>query len=192
MIGMSNEKYEINLSPDQRQSLTVITRNGQSTAKKITHARILLMSDQHHPEGRWTDQQISQTLQVHVNTIARIRKRFLKEGLDPAISRKPRLNAPRANIFDGEKEAQLIAICCSPAPKGYAKWSLTLLVKELKQRGIVVQVCRETVRQALKKMNYNLGAKNATVSLKKMQPDSAPRWKTSSRFTPAKTKNSSH
>ena len=180
---MSNEKNAIHLTPKQRQELTELTRNGQAPAKKITHARILLMSDQHHPEGRWKDKQISQALNVHINTIARIRKRFVQTGVEPALNRKPRLHPARIPIFDGEKEAQLIAICCSQAPEGYARWSFSLLVKELTRRGIVTQVCRETVRQVLKKMNYNLGVKNDTASQNETQPDSVHKWKTSLRST---------
>jgi transposase len=183
MVGMTNKKYVINLTPEQREELTQITRNGNAPTKKISHARILLMSDQHHTEGRWTDQAIKKALGIHINTIARIRKRFILQGQQPALNRKQRTTPARETIFDGAKEAQLIAICCQEAPQGYARWSLSLLVTEAKKRGIVTQVCRETVRQTLKKMNYNLGVNNATASPKKMPLDSALKWKKSSKST---------
>lgn len=189
MVGMTNKKYVINLTPEQREQLTQITRNGNAPAKKISHARILLMSDQHHIEGRFPDQAIKKALGIHINTIARIRKRFILQGEQPALNRKPRTTPARESIFDGQKEAQLIAICCQEAPQGYARWSLSLLVSEAKKRGIVTQVCRETVRQTLKKMNYNLGAKNATASPKEIAHDSALKWKKSSKSTPARTTN---
>ena len=185
---MSNKKNEIHLNPTQRAELSELVRNGHAPAKKITHARILLMSDQHHPEGRWTDADISRALQTHINTVARIRKRFVNHGQALALNRKPRPTPARTPVFDGEKEAQLIAICCQQAPQGRAKWSLSLLVSELKQRGVVAEVCRETVRQTLKKMNFNLGETNVTASPKKMQPGSARRWRTSSSSTPRNTR----
>jgi transposase len=184
---MSNKKNEIHLSTTQRAELNELVRNGQAPAKKITHARILLMSDQHHPDERWTDADISRALQTHINTIARIRKRFVQHGQAPALERKPRTAPARPAIFDGEKEAQLIAICCQQAPQGRAKWSLSLLVSELKQRGIVTEVCRETVRQTLKKTSFNLGATNVSASQRKTQHDSAHKWRTSSSFTLRKT-----
>jgi hypothetical protein len=43
------------------------------------------------------------------------------------LSRKQRLTPPIPRIFDGEKEAKLIALACSEPPKGRARWSLRLL-----------------------------------------------------------------
>src|SRR5512145_2973166 len=62
-----NRKYAVELTDEQRRRLEQMTRNGTASAKQILHARMLLMSDQHHPEGRWKDQEISSILGVHVN-----------------------------------------------------------------------------------------------------------------------------
>jgi hypothetical protein len=70
--------------------------------------------------------------------------------------------------MDGKVEAQLIAICCSPAPEGRARWTLNLLVDALKARSLVTEISRETVRQTLKKMNYDLGKSSATAFQKKI------------------------
>jgi len=162
-------KYKINLSEEERKRLTEITKNGHHSAKKIMHAKVLLMADEEHPEGRWKDEQISKQLNVHRNTIGRIRKRFVEEGEEPALERKPRETPPHQPKLDGEKEAQLIAICCSEAPEGRARWTLSLLVHEMKERGIVTEICRETVRKTLKKMNYDLGGKNVSAFPTKTQ-----------------------
>jgi hypothetical protein len=53
--------------------------------------------------------------------------------------------------LDGAAEAHLVAICCSPAPAGRCRWTLSLLARELVGRKVVTSVCRETVRLALKK-----------------------------------------
>jgi hypothetical protein len=53
--------------------------------------------------------------------------------------------------IDGRVEAHLVAICCGKAPEGRTRWTLQLIADELKRRGLVTQVCVETVRQALKK-----------------------------------------
>jgi hypothetical protein len=150
-------KFSVILDPQTRQRLENITRNGSASAKKIQHARVLLMSDQDHALGRYTDQQIGRILGLHVNTVARVGKNFVLRGEGPALDRKFRLTPPVAPKLDGAKEAQLIAICCSKPPRGHADWTLNLLAKELTGRKIVTSICIETVRKTLKKTNCSLG-----------------------------------
>ena len=161
-------KYIIDLSDEERHQLQQIAKNGQAPAKKILHAQMLLLSDIGHSEAGWTDEQISSALAVHPYTVARVRKRYVTKGVAPALNRKIRTSPPVPQKLDGEKEAHLIAICCSTAPEGRDRWTLSLLVNELKQRGIVTQISRETIRQTLKKINYDLGKNRDTVSLKKI------------------------
>ena len=77
-----------------------------------------------------------------------------------ALTRKPRSSPPVPPKVDGHLEAQIIALCCSEPPEGYARWGIRLLTQELKKRSIVVEICRETVRQTLKKTNCALGRSN--------------------------------
>ena len=81
------DKYIVNLSETERERLKDISRNGQAPAKKILHARILLLADQTHIEGGWTDQRIGEALGLHPYSIARIRKRFVTQGEAPALNR---------------------------------------------------------------------------------------------------------
>ena len=169
---MSNDKIKkkVYLSPEQRKNLESVSRNGHSPAKKILHARVLLMADQYHPKGGKTDMQISEALGMHVNTVGRIRRSFVFEGEESALERKKREFPPVRAKLDGEKEAHLVALCCSQPPKGRVRWTLSLLVDEMTTRGIVTKISRETVRKALKKTNCDLGKSNATVSRRKIDP----------------------
>ncbi|WP_373323758.1 helix-turn-helix domain-containing protein [Dictyobacter formicarum] len=63
----------------------------------------------------------------------------------------------RARTLDGEQEAHLIALSCSPCPQGQARWTLRLLANRMVELGYVEQVSHETVRQTLKKTNSNPG-----------------------------------
>ncbi len=83
---------------------------------------------------------------LHRNTVGRIRKKFLQNGIEPALNRSRWMLPPNPPKLDGYQEAQLIALCCSEPPSGRAHWSLRLLTKELKTRGIVTEISRETVR----------------------------------------------
>ena len=179
--------YQIRLDPEERQRLEEITTNGRVAAKKIQHAQLLLLSDRGRPGGHWPDRQIAEALGMHINTVARVRKKFVVEGERPALERKPRPEPPVPAKIDGRLEAQLIAICCSPAPEGHARWTLTLLADELRRRGLVTQVCRETVRKALKKTSCSPGGRSAGASPSATRPGSSPRWRTSSTSTPPST-----
>ena len=173
-------KFKVYLTPEQRQRLETLTRSGQAAAKKILHARILLMADAEHPQGRWHDEQIAHALGLHRNTVGRVRKRFVLAGEEPALRRTPQLQPSVPAKLDGEQEAHLIALCCSAPPAGRVRWSLSLLAAALTRRGIVTSICRETVRRTLKKIASNPGAKNATASPSAMPPGLWRRWKTSS------------
>src|SRR6185437_13965536 len=73
-------QYPVYLSDEQRQRLEDIANNGQAPAKKIRHAQVLLLADRHRPDGPWSDPFIGDALDIHVNTVARIRKRFVTQG----------------------------------------------------------------------------------------------------------------
>lgn len=144
-------QYPVFLSEEQRQRLNDICRNGRAPAKKIRHAQVLLLSDRHRSGGRLTGGEIARTLEMHLNTVARIRRRFVLEGEIPALDRKRRQTPPTPPILDGHAEAQLIAICCSEPPEGRTCWTMQMLANTLLERRIVTQISAETVRRILKK-----------------------------------------
>jgi hypothetical protein len=156
--------YQVHLTPEQRARLDDLTRDGHAPAKKIVHARILLLADKGHPEGRYPDSHIAKALGLHINSVARIRKSFCLEGEEPAVNRKPRTTPPVPAKVDGRLEARIVATCCEPAPEGRACWTLSLLVREVTKRGFVTSICRETIRKTLKKTNSSLGGSNVGAS----------------------------
>jgi len=176
--------YPVRLSAPQRQSLQHIVSCGTAPVRKVRRAQVLLASDHGRPGGRLTRDQVAAALSMHVNTVDRIRKRFVLEGEAPTLNRRPRTTPPTPRRLDGQAEAHLVAICCGPPPEGRLRWTLQLLADELKQRRIVTQICAETVRQTLKKTNCSLGASSAGASPKKTRPASWPRWKTCWTSTP--------
>lgn len=183
---MDGTKYVVELTPDARQRLEDTACNGTAPAKKITHARILLMSDEHHPAGRYHDHQISAALGVHVNTVARVRKQFVLHGEQSAIERKRRMTPPIAPKLDGHGEAQLIAICCSPPPQGRVRWTLRLLQQECVGRKLVTSICRETIRTTLKKTCCNPGGSSVSAFPSATAPASSRRWNRCSTSTPSR------
>lgn len=182
----SPRKRKVCLTVEQRQRLEAITRNGTAPAKKIRHARVLLLSDSHHPNGRYPDAQIASILGMHHNTVARIRTRFVLFGEGPALERKVRATPPTPPKLDGQAEATLVAICCSPPPEGRTRWTLQLLRQEMMGRQIVTRISRETIRKTLKKTSYSRGASSGSASRNGMRPASSPRWNKCSTRTPSR------
>ena len=176
-------KYRVCLTSEQRERFSAITRNGHAPAKKIRHAQILLWSDIGRDGGRLPSREIAEKLNIHINSVDRIRQRFVLEGEEPALNRKVREIPAIPLKIDGRAEAHLIAICCGRPPEGRTRWTLSLLAGELQRNGLVTSVCAETVRKTLKKPNCSLGANNAGASRSAITPVLSPKWRTSSTST---------
>ena len=83
--------------------------------------------------------------------IDRVKQRFIEEGFEACMERKP-LKA-REKKVDGDLEAHLIALSCSKAPKGFSRWSLTMLAEKVVELKYTESISHETVRRVLKKTN---------------------------------------
>jgi AraC-like DNA-binding protein len=149
-------KNEVELSEEQRFVLQHLLAKGKAPVRQQAHARILLKIDRHAPGPRWTDEQVAEAFEMSRYTVIRIRERFVKHGLDDALNHRHHTHT-RAQALDGEQEAHLIALSCSPCPAGQARWTLRLLAGHMVELGYVEHVSHETVRQVLKKTNSNPG-----------------------------------
>ena len=84
----------------------------------------------------WSDSQIIEAFETSVSMVYRVRKQLVEEGLEAVLSRKRRAAPAVPRIFDGEKEAKLIALACSEPPKGRARWTLRLLENKVVELNI--------------------------------------------------------
>ena len=149
------KKYCVTLDLVERDELEALLSHGKADVRRLNHARILLKAD----ESRWgpscSDAEIADNCETSIPTVERVRRRFVEEGLEMALSpyRTPRRRYKRK--LDGDQEAKLIAIACSTPPEGRAKWSLRMLADKLVELEYVEEICHETVRQTLKKTNLS-------------------------------------
>lgn len=164
MARSTPNQYPVTLTADQRDRLEQLTRTGSAPVGKVRHAQVLLLSDGKRRGGRLTRDRIADALGMHVNTVDRLRKRFVLEGEEPALTRKVRAEPPTPAKIDGRAEAYLVATCCSAAPNGRSRWTLSLLAGELKRRGLVTSVSIETVRKTLKKTSCSRGVSSVGAS----------------------------
>ena len=117
----------------------------------FTRARILLKADVGEGGPGWSDEKIAEALDVTVQTVERVRKQLVEEGLDAVLSRRKYTQKVSRKKLDGDAEAHLIALACSKAPQGYTRWSLRLLAGRMVELGYVESISHEAVRRALKK-----------------------------------------
>jgi transposase len=146
------KKYIVRLTVEEQAHLSQIIRSGKAAARALFHARILLKADTSPEAPAWSDEAIGEALEVHATTVARVRQRFVEEGLEAAL-RPQATTRQYERKLDGKAEAHLIALACSPAPEGQSKWTLRLLADKLVELQHVPSISHETVRQALKKTN---------------------------------------
>jgi transposase len=166
-------RYIVELTDEERNKLQEIVSKNKASRYTIVNAYILLRSD---VACGWLYDNIAQAYDVSTKKVEYVRKRFVEEGLEAVLSRKPVTNAHRRKIT-GEEEAHLIALCCSQAPEGHDRWTLRMLADKMVELNIVNSISHETVRQTLKKMNLNRGKrKNGAFPQSKMLPLSA-KWK---------------
>ena len=124
---------------------------GTASAKKLAHARVLLKADQGENGPAWVDEVIAEAVEVSTDTVARVRQRFVEQGLEAALVRKKQDRPSRERVLDGSAEARLLAVACSDPPDGRAAWTLTMLADKLVELEVVESVSRESVRRVLKK-----------------------------------------
>jgi len=149
------KKYVVKLSGEERERLEAMIRAGKGSAQIMTRARILLKADISEAGEGWSDSAISTALDTSVNNVARTRQQLVEEGFEAALKRKFNPNSARPRIFDGAAEAKLIALACSPAPEGFARWSLRLLEEKVVELNIVEKASDNTIGRTLKKTCLN-------------------------------------
>ena len=148
---ISVKKYVVRLSSEEREQLETLIRKGKGPARRLLKARILLKADVSEAGSGWSDSKIIAALDTSASMIYRVRKQLVEEGFEVVLRRK-QCNTPAVpRIFDGEREAKLIALACSKPPKGRTRWTLRLLENKVVELGIVERASDSTIGRTLKK-----------------------------------------
>ena len=145
-------KYKVTLSKEEREELEGLISNGKYSSQVYRNAYMLLNCDEGKYGEKVTNKEVCRVLKVSMRMNDRVKKRFVEEGFEACIERKP-ASRTRERKADGELEARLIALSCSKPPKGHGKWTLRLLADKLVELNYVDSICHETVRKVLKKTN---------------------------------------
>lgn len=149
-------RYRIKLTKSEVAELMSIINKGSHTSQTFRTAYILLNCDEGKFSEKINNDQISKVLKVGMRTIDRVKKKFIEEGFESSLERRPTTRDYERKT-DGDVEAKLITLCCSEPPKGFAKWSLRLLADKMVELKYVESISHVTVRSVLKKTNLSLG-----------------------------------
>ena len=151
---MPVSKYKVELTQSERSALIETSGRGKPLARTVKRALALLKAD-----AGLADRAAAEAVSLSAATVARVRKRFVEEGLEAAINDRPRPG--RGRKLNGRQEAHLVAITCSNAPEGHAHWTLQLLADQVVALEFAGSISLETVRQILKKTNSNHGRRKS-------------------------------
>lgn len=174
------EKYRVALTEEERTGLEQLVSGGKAAARKLTHARILLLADEWQGQA-YTDTEILSVLGVSSRTIERVRTRLVTEGFEAALDHRPQPPRPDKIKIKGDVEQKLLELACSEPPCGRCHWTLQLLVDELVVLGLVDTLSTVTVWQALKKMISNPGSSRRGASRPQQMRSTSGTWRTCSR-----------
>jgi transposase len=148
------DKFIVRLSAEQRDELERLATTGKRSAATMRRARILLKADAQR-DG-WTDDRIAEALDISAATVARVRKKFVQQGLETAVQRQ-RPTGRQYRKLDGAQEARLAAVACSSPPQGQARWTMKLLADKLVELEVVEAIDPATVWRTLKKTRSSRG-----------------------------------
>jgi hypothetical protein len=135
----------VKLCAEERERLEALVRVGKNSAQLLTRARILLKADVSDAGEGWSDSAIAAALDASINNVGRVRRQLVEEGFESKLKRKYNPNSARPRSFDGASEAKLIALTCSPAPEGFARWSLRLLEEKVVELNFVEKASDSTI-----------------------------------------------
>jgi transposase len=141
---MARKTQFIQLTDEERRSLKTLFRSGNGKNRQQTRARILDLLDRKVPPP-----EVAQTLSCGLGTVYNVKNRYLAEGLQAALTEKPRSGRPVE--IDGPQRAKITALACSQAPTGHARWTLRLLADKAVELGLVETISHNAVKEILKK-----------------------------------------
>lgn len=144
-------KYQVRLTAEERSQLKAVVGAGKKSGRHTLHCQALLLSDVHHAEGQRPDTYIVQAIGIKLRTLVRLRQRCAQAGVEAALQRKVRPTPPVPAKITGRVQAEIIALACTEAPAGHARWSCQLLAETATKLLYIESISDESVRLLLKK-----------------------------------------
>jgi hypothetical protein len=155
---MGYKKRTIVLTEDERRYLKEYAEKGVKPIQAVKRAQILLEADSSKGRKPAKEGDIAEKVGVSLPTVKLVKKAFYDHhgDVEMVVIRKKREMGPREIKMTGDVEARLIALCCSSAPEGYARWTVRLLADKMVELNYIDEISPMTVSRTLKKTSSNL------------------------------------
>lgn len=159
---LRKEVYQMSMPPvylteEERATIEKFAKNGTHNSHLIVRANILLVLDR---TGKKDHMRIKRTAEEHGvsrQTVYNIIEDYHNsKDITEFLSRKVRETPPIQPKVDGEVEAHIVALACSEAPEGYARWTVRLLANKAVELDFVDSISPATIHRLLKKRNISL------------------------------------
>ena len=141
---MARQTESIQLSKEERSSLKTLFSGGSGSNRQHNRARILDLLERNKSAA-----EISALLDCSPTTVYNVKHRYQTEGLESALTEKPRSGKPPR--ISGEEKARITALACSEVPEGHARWTLRLLADKAVELGFIDSISHNHVGELLKK-----------------------------------------
>jgi transposase len=133
------KRLEVKLPKSDERSLVQLLRSGVQQVRVVLRSLALLQLS-----GGDSAPVIARHLRLTPKTVRDIGKRYLEGGVDRALYERPREGAKP--ILSPTEQQRIIAMACSDAPEGRARWTVRLIAEQAIKRKLVPKVGRETIR----------------------------------------------
>ena len=140
----------VTLSERDSAQLHQCVHRGHTSARTRTRAQVLLKLG----DG-WSEAEVCRAFDVCLNTVRRIRQRFVAGGVQAVLTDKRQER--RRQALSGAQQAHLVALACSEAPEGHDHWTLRLLAGKAVELGYVERISPETIRALLRRTSSSRG-----------------------------------
>lgn len=141
-----DRQIRIKLGPKDREIVERLTHRGRESVRVIKRARVLELMNQGMSATK-----AAGMAGLSIPAASKAARRYQEEGLEKAIREPSRPGHPRA--LNARQEQEVVAMVCSAAPPGRARWTVELIAEEAKKRRIVKKVARMTIHRLLKNHN---------------------------------------
>ena len=133
------KRLEVKLPKSDERSLVQLLRSGVQQVRVVLRSLALLQLS-----GGDSAPSIARRLRLTPKTVRDIGKRYLEGGVDRALYERPRQGAKP--VLSPTEQQRIIAMACSDAPEGRARWTVRLIAEQAIKRKLVPKVGRETIR----------------------------------------------
>jgi hypothetical protein len=103
------DKYRVTLTTEERAELERLVSCGKAAARKLSHARILLLAGDSRGV-KHADERIVAALGTSLRTVSRVRRQLVTEGFDIALCRRRQPPRPDKIKLKGDIEQRLIEL----------------------------------------------------------------------------------